>query len=241
MAIDTDALQRVPEAQRESVRQYATRLMHFGGSRIHSMALYGPIARGDFDAAHDVVRSVVVMDRVDLEALRQLAAEGHRLGRAGIGAPLVLTPEFVQQSLDTYPLELIEIQSAYIVILGEDDYGGLQFDAPHVRLQCERELKVLLLAMRQVAVTHGATERELRRAAWPPLLDLLRVLRGMCWLKGQRQAMSPRELAIQAEAILGKPLGGIRRAVDDRGATDWPTIQSLYRDIETLGAAANDW
>lgn len=234
-------LDSVPAAQREGVRQFATRLQQYAGSQVHCLVLYGPIARGDFDPRHDTVRSALVLDGVDLNALRKLAAEGHQFGRWGIGAPLVLTPAFLRESRDTYPLELLDIQQQHLLILGEDLFAPLQLDAAHVRLQCERELKVLGLSMRQAVVAHGATERSLRRAAWPSLLGLLRILRGLCWLHGHSGPIAPLALVGEAEAILGQPLDGIRHALQLRGAADWGAIQGLYHDLETLGQAANGW
>lgn len=234
-------LEQVPATLREGVQQFAARLQEYAGSQVHCLVLYGPIARGDFDPRQDTVRSALVLDGVDLNALRKLAAQGHQFGRWGIGAPLVLTPAFLRESLDSYPLELLDIQQQHLLILGEDLFAPLQFDPAHVRLQCERELKVLGLSMRQAVVAHGATERSLRRAAWPSLLGLLRIVRGLCWLHGRSGPIPPIVLVSEAEAILGQPLNGIRHALELRGAADWAAIQGLYNDIEALEKAANGW
>lgn len=235
------ALQGVPAPLRPAVGQLAERLQQYGGPRVHSLVLYGPVAQPTFDADRDVVRTAIVMDSVDLVALRRLATEGHRFGRARIIAPLVLTPAFIRESLDTYPLELIEIQQSHVLVFGDDFFAPLEFEHAHVRLQCERELKVLALAMRQAVVSHGDSERSLRKAAWPPLLGLVRILRGICWLRGRRDALPPTQLVLATEQILDLALPGIRRAAEVRGTGDWPAIEALYHDIERLGNCANGW
>lgn len=233
-------MQHVPASVREGVRQYADRMSRHAGAHLRSLVLYGPVARADFDPRLDSVRSAVVLEGVDLDALRRLAVEGHQFGRWGIGAPLVLTPAFLRDSLDTYPLELIDIQQQHVLILGEDLFAPLQFDAVHVRLQCERELKVLALSMRQAVVAHGGSERSLKRAAWPPVLGMVRILRGLCWLHGKGAGAGPLALVSEAELLLGQPLNGIRHAIELRGP-DWAAIQGLYDDIDHLGNAANAW
>lgn len=239
--MEFSGLDRVPHSVRGAVRRYAARLLDHGGQCVRSLTLYGAVASGEFDPALHTVDNVIVMHEVDLDSLRRLAEEGYDFGRDKIRAPTVLTPQFIQASLDTYPLELIEIQQQFLVIFGEDFFGPLQFQPAHVRLQCERELKVLALAMRQAVVTEGGSQRSLHKAVAPSIQGLIRILRGLLWLKQKRQPLSAPAMAVEIEEIVGQRLPGVRRAVEAHGTDDWSTFAQLYHDIETLGRASDGW
>jgi hypothetical protein len=232
-------LDRIPADMREAVGFYASRVGELAGDRLKCLALYGPIASGRFDRSRHTVQNVVVMPVVELAALRVLAADGHHFGRMRIAAPLVLTPEFIAGSLDTYPLELLEIQQQHVVILGDDLFAPLEFEPVHVRLQCERQLKVVALAMRQAAVSVGMNWKAFQRAAMPSVLDLTRVVRGLLWIKDRRQPLSADAMVREVESLIGQKLPGIRRVLESPETSDWPQFEQLYAELEVLGRLAD--
>jgi len=234
-------LERIPDDLRGPVRQFAERVIQLGGEHVLGLILYGPIAGKSFDRNIHTIHSVLMLDGLGLDILRRLSGDGRRFGRHGIMAPMVMTPEFLAASRDTFPLELIEMQEQRLVLLGEDYFGLLHFDPAHVRLQCERELKVLSVAMRQAVVTDGIKEESLRRAALPALYGLLRVLRGLLWLKEKREPLAAAALLLEVENLAGRHLPGVRQALDAPSAVDWLIFERLYNDIEALGHIADGW
>jgi hypothetical protein len=180
--------------------------------------------------------SVVVLKRQDFVLLRHLGGQGRLFAREGIGAPLILTPEFIASSQDSFPLELLDIQQRRYGVYGSDHFSTLSFRDEHLRLQCERELKVAGLAMRQRVLqaahhgnwhTHDIAE------------NMLRVLRGLRQLK-RRPALreSPAVLADFA-TLTSKGLPALQEVIS--GAHDWEVFQRLAGEIEVLGVLANGW
>jgi hypothetical protein len=239
--MDLPGLNTVSAPLREPLRHYALRVREHAGPHVLGVTLYGPVAGPDFDATLHTISNVVILDTVELDILRRLASEGHRFGRNYITAPLVMTPTFLRSSRDTFPLELIEIQQRRIVLFGEDFFAALAFDASHVRLQCERELKVLAVGMRQAVVAEGAGEAALRSAAMPVLIGIVRVLRGMLWLKDQRQPLPAAGVVVEVENLAGRHLPGVRQALEAPSAVDWLVFEKLYNDVEALGQLADGW
>ena len=72
-----------------------------------------------------------------------------RFQKLGIATPLVLTRSYVNSSLDTFPLEFLNMKEANSLIHGEDILAELVIDNDHLRLQIERDLKSKLLSLRQ--------------------------------------------------------------------------------------------
>ncbi len=234
-------LDRIPESFREPVRAYAGLVRDVARDNARSLTLFGPIATGVFDPRRHLIRSVLVVGRVDLSALRRIAQQGPRLGKHRISAPLVMTPDYIRASLDTFPLELLDIQQAHLTLFGEDAFAGLSFDEGHVRLQCERELKVILIGLRQGLLAAAGREKVIGELEAGATAALMRTLRGMLWLKGQREATPAHEVVVQIEKLTNREVVGLRTALDTSAQHGWQQFEALYRDVESLGEAVDAW
>ena len=89
------------------------------------------------------------MGRRNQALLRQLAGYGSRMGKLRLQAPLLMTKEYIQQSLDVFGVEFLDFQLNHSTIYGTDPFTKLKFKKEDVRLQCERELKSALIKLRQ--------------------------------------------------------------------------------------------
>jgi hypothetical protein len=234
-------LDLVPAVVRDSVREYAERVVAYGAEHVLGLTIYGAAAGPAFDGSVHMVHSLLMLDSLGLEILRRLSGDGTHFGRRRITAPVVMTPEFLTASHDAFPLELIEIQQQRLVLLGEDYLAGVSFDAAHVRLQCERELKSLSIGMRQAVVVDGTKESSIHKAALPALFGLVRVLRGMLWLKERREAWPAAKILAEIETLAGRHLPGIRQAFDFPSSVSWLTFERLYTDVEVLGQLVDGW
>jgi len=237
MAESTSA--QLSESLREGATFYWQRLQELAGPRLLGLTFFGAAALGKFDPLRHTARNVVVFDRIDLDLLRQIGALGPRFGQFGIAAPLAMTPQFIQESLDTFPLELLEVQEQHITLLGEDYFATLRLDREHVRLQCERELKSFLIRMHQGLLTAAGNERRLENVETHIAEGLLRVLRGILWLKGQAGPRSPFDLVAAAGQLVNRPLLGLQEAMNSSDVAYWNKFQDLYADLQALGQLVN--
>ncbi len=232
-------LDRVAVAMRESVRSYATLLASLDARNLRSLTLIGDVLTETFDAKRASARSVLVLERMDLGLLRRVAERGTTLGKMGFAAPLTMTPEHIESSLDSFPIEFIEIQQLHATVLGDDPFASLVFDPAHVRLECERELKRFLIGLRQgllAAAGRAAAIDVLQRDA---AHGLLRTLRGMLWLKGSKAHQSDDRVVSGVEDLAKQPLRGLRGALNAPAAQ--PAIDDLYADVEALKVAVDGW
>lgn len=238
---DLRDLERLAAAGREPMREFVATLRAILGDDLVSVTVYGATVLGDQEVAavRSPVQSVVVVAKFDLEKLRQLAAEGKRLLRQGIGAPVVLTPEFIAGSRDTFPLELLEMQRQHVTVLGDDPLAALTFERASVARQCERELKVILLGMHQRLLAAGGYERQLPALSSDSAEHFCRILAGMLWLKGRAGPMSRTQLVSAAEEVFGRKLAGVAAGLDAKRYEGWATYRALYDDVAALGQMAD--
>ncbi len=203
------------------------------------LTLYGEAIGPDGDAGLRAATTVLVLHRADLPLLRRMAESGPSLAAKDIAPPTIMTPAYIRDSLDTFPLELIEIQQRRITLCGEDYFKTIAPHAEHVRLQCERELKIILIRLRQGLLAAGAREDFLSDLELDVGDHLARTLRGLAWLHGRREALPREGLLREAEQLVGANLPGARGAVLGRGEHGWAEFQTLYEDVERLAGAAN--
>jgi hypothetical protein len=237
--VELQEIERVAESMRDAVRRYAEILTNVAGGDLAGLTLYGTVLAPSFDQARHTVRNIVVLRQVDLKVLRDLAQHGARLAKTGIAAPMIMPPAYIGESLDTFPLEFLEIQLQHATLLGEDYFADLTFEAEHLRLQCERELKVLLIGMRQGLLASGGDGKQLGHLEDRAVETLTRILRGLLWLKGERDALDPLQLITHSEGVLQRELPAVRAVAGSAAGRGWDQFVGLYEDLEVLRELIN--
>ena len=169
-----------------------------------------------------------------------VSTEGARLGKERISAPLVMTPTYITESCDTFPVELLEIQQRHVTVLGDDFFDDLTFEPPHVRRQCEREFKRILIRLRQGILAAAGREKMLGDLETDIGVHLLRTLRGFLWLKDQKEYHAPSSVVDAIEKLADRKLVSVRQAVEATFDHNWSAYESLYRDVEALAGWANE-
>lgn len=241
MSENISGLERVATTMRVALRDFAQLVRELVGDNAKAMTLFGAVTTESFDPNRQTARSVLVVGNVDLAVLRSLAEHGAKLGKASIAAPLVMTPDYIADSLDTFPLELIEIMQKHVTIFGDDHFVDLSFEDAHVRLQCERELKVILIGLRQGLLAAAGREKFIGALEMDIGEGLSRTLRGLLWLKGKKDAMPATDAVTEVEKIADRKLSGVRIAMDPAAEHGWAAFEKLYNDVEALGSLVDAW
>lgn len=236
----TQPSQQVVPSMRDNVGRYVELLKEMAGESLAGLTLYGPVLGTEFDPGKMGAQSVLVLRAIDLDFVRRLAEKGPSLGRWYITAPLLMTPEYISRSLDTFPLEMLEIQQQHLTVAGQDHFASVAIQESYLRLQCEREFKVILVRVRQGLLTAAGREDVWQAMAADVGIHLLRTLRGFLWLKGKREALSRESVLAEVERLIGVPLPGVRAAIMMPAGHGWAEVKSLYHDVEKLAQVADE-
>jgi hypothetical protein len=136
-------------AAAERFKPFQEEILKHHKDKIHSITITGSALTDDFDSATSDVNSVFVLHSMDLNFLEFMAPLGKTYGKRRIASPLIMTPEYILNSLDVFPMEFLNIRLLHETVFGEDLFQNLVIDRSDLRLQCERELKVRLIGLRQ--------------------------------------------------------------------------------------------
>jgi hypothetical protein len=235
----TDVWTRVDASLRSGLQEKIRLACDVLGDSLVSTTVYGEAVTGGFERKRHAVRSVLVLQSADLAVLRRLAPYGPRLGKAGMTAPWVVTRQYIHESLDTFPLEWLEIQQQGVTVVGPDHFAGLVLESENVRLQCERDIKQILMGLRRAVLAASGSQRAVADIESAALENLMRVLRGMLWLRGRREHLGSDVVIQEVEKVLGVLLAGVRAAMNPTAAHDWNEFDRLYGDVEILAGKAD--
>ena len=176
-------LESVPEQIREPLRLYAEKLTAGLGDNLHSITVVGSSLTEDFKPGQSDINTVLVLGKQTLASLNTIASLAKPMRKKKISAPVLMTPSYIEWSRDVFGVEFLDFQRTHRTILGTDPFEPLSFDKKDVRLQCERELKAMLIRLRQGYIAAAANRRLVRDILISTAKGLAPLLRAMLWLK----------------------------------------------------------
>jgi len=230
-AIDVSSL---PPRIQQPVGELAQMLCKLASDNLKGLVVFGAALGDSFDPTRMRTQSVAVLDHVDLAMLNELRAKGVKFGKMGLLAPLIMTPRYIDESRDVFPVDLLEIQQRHVVVFGHDNFQDLSFHRPDVRLQCERELKRALIQLRQGMLAAAHRDKVLIDLCLAAAEHVARILRAVLWLKGKDSPASMHQVIDAARPVVDLSLNGLRGALDPRAGGDFSRFEALYHDVEAL-------
>ena len=224
-------LSNLPTAMHKHLQMFSHRLSGLSEENLLALTFFGLITTPLFDINRDHAQSVMVLNSIDLPMLRKLAKDGPALKKARIAAPLIMTPSYIEGSLDTFPLELLEIHQFHQTVLGNEYFASLSFDLSYLRHQCARELKTVLIAMRQGLLASTGRDNVLNTIEHDITIRLLRILRGILWLNSHQDGLYPDETITRLEAQFNRSFPYLHRAFSTTSSHGWDEFQGLYEEV----------
>ena len=209
---------------------------------IHSVHIVGSALTQDFDPRTSDINSVVVLDKMDLKFLEFLAPLGKKYGRKRIAAPLIMTPEYIAKSLDVFPIEFFNIQQLHLTVFGEDIFIDLNINKSDLRRQCEQELKVKLIGLRQGYISAAGDQKILARGFAESFSGYMPLFKAIILLLGKVPPRNNADILSALEEIAGVPTEVFKRVLDQKRKKTRPSLEQLnlvfedyYAAIEKLG------
>ena len=170
---------------------------------LHSITITGSALTDDFDSETSDVNSVFVLHAMDLEFLEFLAPLGKTYGKKRIASPLIMTPEYILNSLDVFPMEFLNIRLLHETILGEDLFENLVIDRSDLRIQCERELKARMIGLRQGYLSSSGNAKILTDLFVNTIAGYIPLFRGIILLHGKEPPLKNQDVLTVLSEISG--------------------------------------
>jgi len=184
-----------PNAPGEIFQEFTDDYKAALGKDLVSIVLYGSGADTHYQPGKSDLNFMVTVSEQGIEALDRAFGAVKKWRKRGVAVPLFLTEEYLETSLDVYPIEYLGFQDRYVLVYGKDVLKDLVFDKKSLRLQCEREIKGKLLLLRHAFLDSEGKGRALREVVGRSLTALMAIFNGLLYLKGETVPAGKRERA----------------------------------------------
>jgi hypothetical protein len=167
----------------DAIEAFAEKLLAALRDNLKSITVVGSSLTDDFKPGHSDINTVLVLGGQTVDSLNAVAAIAKSMRRRKLSPPLLMTSSYIERSRDVFGVEFLDFQLTHRTIFGDDPFAALTFEKKDVRLQCERELKAILIRLRQGYIAAAANKRLVRDILISTAKGLAPLLRAMLWLK----------------------------------------------------------
>ena len=166
------------------LKRFVEDLTRASGEQLLSVVLYGSAARGDFHEKTSDFNLILVLQNLSPATLEKLSPVIRPWIKKGHPVPRLFTPSLISESADVFPIEMLDLQNSRSVLFGRDAFAGLAVGRANLRLQCERELRTMLMRLREAYVECHDLPEELKRLLTSSYTTFIAVFRGCLSLLG---------------------------------------------------------
>jgi predicted nucleotidyltransferase len=184
--------------------ELVSRLTEAAGKNLESVVLYGSAATGAYKPGTsdlNVLCTLVTMDVHELQLLAPVVQWWTQQEKEP--PPLFFLSEELERSTDVFAIESLDIKRAHRVLYGKDPVGDLQVPMNLHRVQVERDLRLLLLRLRQHALLAGKNELEYTNTLRKTDSSALTLLRHTLLAFGEEPPTEPSALFERIAVLTG--------------------------------------
>jgi len=174
---------------REDIEQY------FGDALV-SIILYGSAAGGEFQRKRSDINFLVVISQTGMERLAGIQKYIHPWRKKHISLPIFMTEAYIDASLDSFPIEFLNMLNSYRLVTGKDVLAGLKLNKKDIRLQCERELKGKLLQLRQQFILTRGRKAALRALISQSIVTFTAIFRALLFIRGKEIPQNKQQVVL---------------------------------------------
>lgn len=171
------------------------------GDDLISIILYGSGAGDDYIPGKSDLNFLVVLSEEGINNLEWAIDVVSMWRKKKVATPLFMTKSYINSSLDSYPIEFLNMKRNYVTVFGEDVLKELSFEPGLLRLQCERELKGKILHLREGLLETEGKEKRIRELIKISLTAFISIFKALLYLKG---AEIPRERREVIRSVAGE-------------------------------------
>lgn len=148
-----------------------------------SITLYGSGARPDYRPGKSDINFLMVLTPKGIDNLFGAVDAVVKWKKRNVATPLFMTRQDIRASLDSFPVEFLNMKWQHVPVYGEDVLAALVFPSEPLRLQIEREFKAKVLHLRKGLMETEGREKRLRQLIRASLTAFAALFEAMLHLK----------------------------------------------------------
>jgi hypothetical protein len=197
--------------------ELVSRLKEAAGKNLESVVLYGSAASGTYRPGTSDVNVLCTLVTMDVHELQLLAPVVHWwIREEKEPPPLFFLTEELQRSTDVFAIESLDMKRAHRVLFGKDPVADLHIPMNLHRVQVERDLRLLLLRLRQHVLLAGKNELEFTAILKKTVSSAITLLRHTLLAVGEEPPAEPPALFARIAELTGADAGAFQTVYDHR-------------------------
>jgi predicted nucleotidyltransferase len=187
------------------------------GEKLLSIHIYGSAVTEDFNPKYSDINVAIILENLSPHTLIAAKEVIKKFKRKRVSAPLFLTKAYIESSLDTFPIEFLNIKSAHKTIYGDDFFEKLKINSEYLRLQAERELKGKLLTLRLAFLENIGNLRVIKNLVCSSFSSFIPVMKAIIIFKNQEIPVRTIDIIRKTAGLLNIDFTVFLQASDIRG------------------------
>jgi hypothetical protein len=196
----------------EAARHWVAAARSSLGSEFLAAYLTGSVLSQGFDPRHSRVNVLVVARALPAGILDRVARGMPQPRKRPFFDGLFFTRRQIEKSLDTFPIEWLEILERHLRLEGEDVLTGLEVPRANLRLQLEHELRSKHLQLRQAYLHSGLKAEGLTHALKARASGFAALFRTLLRLRGETTPAETIKVYDRVAALYGLEAQGLLSA-----------------------------
>ncbi len=190
-------IEKLPLEVQNKFIPYLKTMMDIHKEHLISVFIYGSATGKNYIPKVSDINSVFVFKDLAFKSLTDsLKAVSKGISKK-IAAPLFLTKEHIETSLDVFPIEFLDMKENHILLYGADILSALTIKEEHIRLFCEQQIKGKLIRIRQAYLEVGLKKKGMEALLKESLNSLIPIFRNLIRLKGKKPPIEKAEIIKQ--------------------------------------------
>jgi len=235
----------IPIEAANRIRPFFEEILRGCSDKVHSLYVTGSAVTNDFSEKTSDVNSLIVLNEMHFDFFKFLAPLGKKFKSQGVAAPLVMTPSYINESLDVFPMEFLELKLIHKTAYGTDLVKDLQIDSQLLRLQCEREIKTRLMGLWQGYISSLGETEVIVSLLWRSITGCMPLFRSIIFLMGKEPPLKKIDVinALNGTTHFDKEVLLKALVLKEKRSKDQAEVLSLfenyYENLETVAGIVN--
>ena len=208
---------------------------------IISIYIIGSAVTKDFHPKYSDINTLIVVKGIEIPFYDFIASLGKRYGKKKIRAPIIITRDYINRSLEVFPLEFLEMKLIHQLVYGDDVLKDIKIEKADIRLQCERELKGKLQHLCQGYIKAMGNKMTFTDLLVGSLSGYFPLFRGILFLYNHEIPKEKGDVLHAINECCGVDMKVYRNLMDIRSRNFYPPIEALkeifknlYRVLDTI-------
>ena len=228
----------ISEKLKNRIQDFLKRLERAYGQELISVALYGSAASSEFIDKHSNLNFLIVLKSTDCHHLHKAT---DIVQKFPLFEPIFMTEQYISSSTDIFPIEFLDMKENNNLLFGKDVLSAIEIDTKNLRFQCEQEIKIKLLSLKNAYLRMYKDKTVLRNLLFKASTSILHISRNLLRLKNKPALYKKEEVisSLGAEfqinvAVWKKILGAKNKTIKLNNQETGQVFQEFVKEVEKL-------